>query len=217
VVGSVTFFGLSHVDVPVSDLERARRLYAGALAFPIRGEGEGWIDLDTGGSAIRLFETRKVGQAVALRVHSPTVEDALDHLRLAGARMLYPAARTPEQHLVGAVMDPDGNTLYIWRPLTEDEYDFAPELPKVLTWQPEAEAFLKSLLKTVPALFRGLARRRVSAVTEELAAPTRFVTREEVIRAFILASPKVTRGRNRKPLIDHGVDVDKYQADWDAD
>jgi catechol 2,3-dioxygenase-like lactoylglutathione lyase family enzyme len=214
---AVTFFGLSHVDLPVSDLDKARVLYVDALGFAGRDQGEGWVDLDTGSCSIRLLATRKPEHPVAIRVQSPTVEAALEHLCELGARLHHPATRMPDQSLVGAVRDRDGNTVYVWRALSEDEYDFVPELPKVLTWQPDAEALLKSLLKAVPALFRGLARRRVAAVAEELAAATRFVTREEVIRGYILASPKVTRGRNRKPLVDHGIDVDRYQADWDAD
>ncbi|MBK6922105.1 MAG: DUF2621 family protein [Deltaproteobacteria bacterium] len=213
----VTFFGLSHVDVLVSDLPRARRLYAETLGFVVRAEGEGWLDLDAGSTSLRLIAVRNPEQRVSLRVQSPTVERALEHLQRAGAKLLYPAARTPELEIMGAVRDPDGNTIVVWRALSEDEYDFVPELPTVLSWQPEAETMLKSLLKSVPALFRALARRRVVAVTEELAARTKLVTREEVIRGFILSSPKVTRGRNRKPLIEHGVDVDRYQADWDAE
>ncbi|MEP7099780.1 MAG: DUF2621 family protein [Burkholderiales bacterium] len=105
----------------------------------------------------------------------------------------------------------------MWRPLSEDEYDAVPELPKKLVWASDADALLKQLLQGVPALFRALARRKVARVVEELSARSRFVTREEVIRGYILASPRVTRGRSRKPLIDAGIDVDRYQADWDAD
>jgi catechol 2,3-dioxygenase-like lactoylglutathione lyase family enzyme len=213
----VTFYGLSHVDVPVVDLARARRFYVETLRFEPRAEGAGWLDLESGNAKVRLVESKQLEHPVALRVQSPTVEAAIDLLLQRGAKLVYAAARTPEQHLVGAVRDPDGNTVYVWRELTEDEYDAVPELPKQLVWQADAEALLKSLLKSVPALFRALARRRVAAMAEELAARTHVVTREEVIRGFILASPKITRGRNRKPLVDHGIDVDKYQADWDAD
>lgn len=211
---AVTFFGLSHVDIPVTDLARAKRLYAGVLGFVVRSEGEGWADLDAGAGGLRLLETRRPEHRTAIRVQSPTVETALEHLSRSGTRLVYPAARTADQQLVGAVQDPDGNTIYVWRPLTEDEWGFVPELPVEMAWHPEAEALLKSLLKSVPALFRGLARRRVVAVVEELAERTKFVTREEVIRGFILASPRVTRERNRKPLVEHGVDVDRYAADW---
>ncbi|HEX7604007.1 MAG TPA: VOC family protein, partial [Polyangiaceae bacterium] len=72
----ITFFGVSHVDVPVNDLARAKRLYGGVLGFVLRAEGEGWADLDTGTGALRLLETRRSGNRVAIRVQSPTVEAA---------------------------------------------------------------------------------------------------------------------------------------------
>lgn len=52
---------------------------------------------------------------------------------------------------------------------------------------------------------------------EDLAGARNLVTREEVVRGYIVASPRVTRGRKRQPLIDHGIVVTRYQADWDAD
>lgn len=211
------FFGISHVNVPVTDLARARRFYAEALGFEVKAEGDGYVDLDAGTVRLRLVETRSAQHKVDLRVQSQRVESALDLLVSRGARLLQAATRTPDQQLIGAVHDPDGHTLHVWRELSEDEYDFVPELPKRLVWHPEAEELLKSLLKSVPALFRMLARHKVAAMSEELASATRLVTREEVIRGFILASPKVTRGRNRKPLIDHGIDVERYRADWEAD
>jgi catechol 2,3-dioxygenase-like lactoylglutathione lyase family enzyme len=211
------FFGLSHVDVPVTDLGRAEALYHGATGFPIKTRGPGWIEVDASGVLLRLLQTRSPEHTVALRLQSAAVAEAVDSLVSAGATLLYRASRTPEQELLGAVRDPDGNILYVWRPLTEDEYDFVPDLPKQLSWAPDAEDLLKSLLKSVPALFRGLARHRIVAVAEELAESRRLVTREEVIRGFILASPRVTRSRNRQPLIDHGIDVERYKSDWDAD
>lgn len=213
----IIFYGFSHIDVPVTDLARAERLYHQATNFPVQKRGEGWADVEAGGLLLRLVLTRRPEHTVTLRLQAPSVDDALAALVKAGATLLYKATRTPEQELLGAARDPDGNVIYVWRPLTEDEFDFVPELPKEMTWAVDAEAFLKSLLMSVPALFRALARRRVVAVAEELAGAKNLVTREEVIRGFILASPRITRYRNRQPLVEHGVDVDRYQEDWDSD
>lgn len=216
-MSSTTFFGVSHVDLPVTDLERSLRLYATATGFPVRARGEGFADVDTGGVLLRLVETRKPEHHASIRLQAGAIEGGLAALIEAGAASLYAPMRTPSQELVGAVRDPDGHTIYVWRALSEDEYDHLPALPTKLTWDPEADALLRSLLKRVPALFRMLARFRVTRVAEDLAEQTRRVSREEVIRAYILASPRVTRGRNRQPLIDHGIDVDRYGADWAAD
>lgn len=211
-------FGLSHVDVPVRDLERALAVYRDVLGFTVKARGEGWIDVESAGTVVvRLVETTRFERRATLRVLAGTVEATLDALVRAGCRLVYPTFRSPQQELAGVVHDPDGNTLTIWRALTEDEYDTVPALPTTLTWTEDADALLKSLLKRVPALFRALARRRVASTAEELAGARNLVTREEVIRGFILSSPKVTRGRNRAPLVEHGIDVDAYQADWDAD
>jgi len=211
------FLGLSHVDIPVTNLERSLAIYRDATGFPESDRGDGWVVIDGATAAIRLLATSKPEHRSTIRLQANDVEAAAKVLVDAGATTLYDPMRTPEQELVAAVRDPDGHTIYVWRALTEDEFDFVPDLPKEMTWDPEAEAFLKSLLEAVPALFRGLARRKVTREAELLAAETNCVTRQEVIRGFILSSPKITRGRNRQPLIDHGVDVDKYQADWDAD
>jgi hypothetical protein len=82
-----------------------------------------------------------------------------------------------------------------------------------------AYAFRASEPRNRSKLLESCARsgQKVSKSGEELAEKTNFVTREEVIRGFILASPRVTRGRNRQPLIDHGIDVAKYAGDWDAE
>lgn len=190
-------FGVTHVRLPVRSLSRASALYGGLLGFERRAQGAGWLELDAGGTVgLLLVEVERIEHNACLRLL---------------------AARTPEMTLCASVRDADGNLLTVWRALTEDEYDAPPELPTVLTWQADADALLKQLLKAVPALFRSLARRKVVRVAEELAARSRVVTREEVIRGFILASPRITRERNRQPLMDAGIDVGRYQADWDAE
>lgn len=188
------------------DLTKARRLYELTLGFEARAGGEGWADLDAGGTVLlRLVEVARPETRASI-LRAPAHSSAPARKRACRQRSRGRGRRRRR-----------GNSIQIWRALTEDEYDLVPELPKELTWAPDAEVLLKSLLKSVPALFRALARRRVLAIAEELAMPTRLVTREDVIRGLILASPKVTRGRNRQPLIDHGVDVDRYRADWEGD
>lgn len=212
-----SFFGLSHVDIAVTNLDRAITIYGKCLGFSVLQRGDGYADLEATPIKIRLLEAQRPEARASVRIQAPQVEAGIDALIDAGCTLLYPAARTPLQELLGSVRDPDGNIITVWRELSEDEYNFVPALPKELTWTEDGEALLQGLLKSVPALFRALARYRVTREAEQLAERTRVVTREEVIRGFILASPKVTRGRNRKPLIDQGIDVEKYRADWDAD
>lgn len=210
------FHGVSHVDLAVTDLARARRFYAEVVGFPVKREGEGFVDLDASSCLVRLVEARRVEHRGALRLSVRDVEGAWKRLVAAGARALYEPMRTPQLELVASVSDPDGHTLTVWRELSEDEYGFLPALPTEQRWTPEAEALLKSLLTRVPALFRGLARRKVVREAEAL-AEGRGVGREDVIRGFIRGNARPTRQqRVRPPLLEHGIDPDAYAADFDA-
>jgi len=214
----VNVFGVSHVDLPVADLTASLSIYRDLLGFTEKARAEGCVDLDAGGTiTIRLVSSPNPEHRASLRIHTQTVETLQKVLLAAGCRLVHEPLRTPDQCLQATVLDRDAHTLYLWRPLSEDEYDFVPTLPTQMTWEPSADLLLKSLLKSVPALFRSLARWKVVRCAEDLASASRTVTREEVIRGFILASPRVTRGRNRQPLIAHGVDVDLYDEDWKAD
>ena len=210
------FHGVSHIDVAVTDLARARRLYAEGLGFRVVKEGAGFVDLDANTLCLRLFEVRAVEHRVALRLQAPDVQKAWNRLVELGAKPLYQPERTPAQELAGSVADADGHRLSVWRPLSEDEYGYLPELPKEQTWATDADALLRSLLTAVPALFRGLARRKVAREAEQLARG-RDVAREDVIRGYIRATAKLTRDRTKVPLRAHGIDPDRYRLDFEAD
>jgi predicted enzyme related to lactoylglutathione lyase len=210
------FFGLSHVDVPVRDLQRALTLYRDALQFEIEGEGEGWIDLHAATSKLRLLQTRHVERPASLRIESPNVDAGVRRLAEAGARILYEPTRTEELTIIAVVEDVDGNTLTVWRKLSEDEYGFDPELPKEKSWDPEAEALLKSLLRAVPALFRGLARRKIVKEAERRVGAPGRIDRELAIRSYISAQSPPNRPRARQPLLDHGIDPDEYLEEFES-
>lgn len=209
------FHGLSHVDVPVRDLKRALKIYRDGLGFPVKAEGEGWVDLDAATAIIRLLESRQVERPASLRIEAVDIEAAVKALAKAGAEVLYEAGRTDDLTVEGTVRDRDNNTIIIWRALSEDEYDFDPDLPTELTWKPEAEALLKSMLKSVPALFRGLARRKVVKEAERRAGGKGLIDEELVVRSYISAQSPPTRPRARKPIREHGFDPDDYADEFD--
>jgi catechol 2,3-dioxygenase-like lactoylglutathione lyase family enzyme len=208
-------YGLSHIEVPVTDLARAQRLYSGTLDFPVRSTAPGSVDLDARTMLLRLFSVRRVENTVSLRVQVADVAATWSRLVGLGLRELSSPERTSHLELSGTVLDPDGHALSLWRPLSEDEYGYVPEVPKAGAWTPEADALLKTLLLAVPSLFRSLARRKVAREAEELATH-RAVDRETVIRAYIRSSARVTRGRLRGPLREQGIDCERYQADFDS-
>ena len=61
-----------------------------------------------------------------------------------------------------------------------------------------------------------LARRKITRVVEQLAnEENSAVNREHVIRGFITSTAKVTRSRQKQPLIDEGINPDDYKEDFD--
>lgn len=212
------FYGVSHLMLPVSDLERSAALWRDGMGFAEARRGEDYVDIDSGNVVIRLIAVPAVESRVSLRLSVRDVDAAYRALLAAGAGSRYEPMRTPEPELeeMACVSDADGHSIVLWRRLTEDEYGFVVALPKEGEWQPEAEALLQRLLSHVPALFRMLARRKTTRVIEGLAKEGRSaVTRELVIRGYITASAKVTRYRLLEPLRAEGINPDDYRAEFD--
>lgn len=210
------FFGVSHIVVPVTDLERSARIWRDVIGFTESRRGEGYVDIDSGNVALRLMKVPAVESQVSIRLTVHNVPAAYQQLLDGGMYSRYAPMHTPDLEEMAGVSDPDGHAIVLWRALTEDEWDFVPELPKKGEWYPDAEELLKRLLSYVPALFRMLARRKVTRVVEELANEAgSAVTREHVIRGYIMSSAKVTRYRLVEPLRSEGINPDDYQQEFD--
>jgi hypothetical protein len=210
------FYGVSHLVVPVTDLQRTTNLWSEAMGFSILRRGEGYADIDSGNVAIRLMQVPTIESKISLRISVRNVPEAYQALLRGGATPRYEPMRTPELEEMACVSDHDGHSLILWRELTEDEWGFTPALPTQGEWQPDAEQLLQRLLSHVPALFRMLARRKTTRVIEQLARETNSaVTREIVIKGYITASAKVTRYRLVEPLRSEGINPDDYREDFD--
>jgi len=211
------FFGVTHLDLPVTDFARAEAFWGKLIGLKEVKRGEGFIDLDSGSVILRLVQVQQVSRPVTVRVSVPDVQRAYDLLLQSGGRALYEAQRTPALELEAHVADPDGNAVIVWRELSEDEYGFVPELPKQGEWHADAEKLFNDLLMHVPALFRGMARRKVTKIIEELAGYDHSaVTREHVIRGYIMSSAKIKRNRLIEPLRQCGINPDDYPEEFDS-
>ena len=208
------FYGLSHVDVPVQDLGRARKLYRDVLGFEVVHEAEGFMDLDTSTAILRLIASPRVTRTVTLRMQAPDVPAAVRRLADAGCKIVYEPSRTEQLTYEATVRDGDGHTVIVWRDLSEDEYGFDPDLATEIRWDADAEALMKDLLKSVPALFRGLARRKVVKEAEFRAGTNARVSRDLAIRSFISAQAPVNRKRLHEPLRQRGIDPADYADEF---
>jgi len=210
------FFGVSHLVMPVTDLERAAKLWRDVVGFAVSRSGDDYLDFDSGTVTIRLMQVPAIESKLSLRLAVRNVPEAYQALLAGGAASRYEPMQTPELEEIACVSDPDGHAIVLWRALTEDEWGFIPELPKQGEWYPDAEQLLKRLLAHVPALFRMLARRKTTRVIEQLAKEMQSpVTREIVIKGYITASAKITRYRLVEPLRAEGINPDDYREDFD--
>lgn len=212
----IMFFGVSHIVIQVTDLERSKGIWTTCMGFsPVKQE-EDFVDIDTGNVCIRLMRVNQVESHSSVRICVADVNETYGLLMATGARSRYEPQRTQGLEEIACVSDLDGHTLVLWRALTEDEWGFVPEIPKQGEWYPDAEDLLKRLLSHVPALFRMLARRKTTRIIEMLAKEMRSpVTRDIVIRGYITASAKVTRFRLVGPLKSEGIDPEKYRAEFE--
>lgn len=211
------FFGVTHIDLPITDTARAEAFWAKLIGLKEVKRGEGFVDLDSGSVILRLVQMDAIARPVTLRISVPDVQRAFDLLLESGGRALYEEQRTQALELEAHVADPDGNTVIVWRELSEDEYGFVPDLPKQGEWQADSEQLFNELLAYVPALFRAMARRKVTRIIEEVAGYDHAaVTREHVIRGYILSSAKIKRQRLLEPLRRCGIDPAQYAEEFDA-
>ena len=210
------FFGISHLVVPVTQLEQSTRLWRDIMGFTEVQRSEGHVDIDTGNVLVRLAQVPAVESSASIRVQVSDVNQCYEKLLAAGAVSRYAPMNTPALEAIACVTDADGHSIRLWRPLTEDEWGFVPDLPKQGEWTPEAEDLLKRLLSHVPALFRMLARRKTTRIIEQVAKEEKSaVTRELVIKGYITASAKITRYRLVEPLKAEGINPADYQAEFD--
>lgn len=207
--------GLTHVVVPVSDLEAATAFYTKGLGMArVEAEdgGSEWIDLEAAGVTVRL-RVEATGWHVELRLQTQTVEEGLEALRALGGRLQAAACRQGRL-LEGQIEDPDGNRLCLWRRLGEDELGEEIPLPVTREWRPEAYELLRSLLAHVPQEFRDLARRNCVLEAEWLAVDLDWVEREQAARAYIRATPRLLRDKLKPALRQHGFDPEAMDEDF---
>lgn len=210
------FSGISHVDLPVTNIERASKIWRDIIGLTESKKGEGFVDLDSGNMAIRLIEVSEVKNPVSVRILVQNLQTAYELILKANTKSAYEPMRTDALEEIACVTDEDGHSIILWRLLNEDEWDFIPQLPKEGEWYPDAEDLLKRLLSYVPAMFRALARRKVTRVVEMLAKEAQSaVTREHVIKGYITSSAKLTRDRLIEPLKKEGINPDDYREEFD--
>lgn len=216
-------FGLSHLYLPVSDLDRSRAFYVKAMGFevlstdawiPAQGDAPEALILDARGAQLCLVIAGAELQPQELAFQTVRIRTAIERLVRAGATLEEAPRKTRSQTFEAILRDPDGHRLRLWRRLREDEYEDEPELPTTGPWDEDARALLKSFVRQTPVLFRDIARSGCVREAEFLTPVGDPVDRNTVIRAVIRATPRLLRPRLRQPLADHGFDPEDFAEDF---
>jgi predicted enzyme related to lactoylglutathione lyase len=105
--------GIQTVLHPVSDLERAKTVYAALLGVPPQTDSAYYVGFDAAGQQIGLVPSggpQSMTSPVAYW-HVPDIEAKLAEVTAAGATVKEPAHDVGGGRLVATVTDPDGNVL----------------------------------------------------------------------------------------------------------
>ncbi|AVT31383.1 MULTISPECIES: VOC family protein [unclassified Plantactinospora] len=105
--------GVKTVLHPVSDLAKAKAVYAALLGVPPTSDSSYYVGFDTGGQHIGLVPgggPQGMTSPVAYW-HVPDIEAKLAELTAAGATVTEPAHDVGGGRTVATVTDPDGNVL----------------------------------------------------------------------------------------------------------
>ena len=105
--------GIQTVLHPVSDLERAKTMYAALLGVPPQTDSAYYVGFEAAGQQIGLVPAggpQSMTSPVAYW-HVPDIEAKLAEVTAAGATVKEPAHDVGGGRLVATVTDPDGNVL----------------------------------------------------------------------------------------------------------
>ena len=105
--------GIKTVLVPVSDLAKAKEVYAALLGVPPQADESYYVGFEAAGQHIGLVPgggPQGMTAPVAYW-HVPDIEAKLAGLTAAGATVQKPARDVGGGRLVATVTDPDGNVL----------------------------------------------------------------------------------------------------------
>lgn len=203
----------------VERLEQAVSFFHNVLEFQENGRDDGWVQMENGALTVRLVPaTHRYPQGeLALEMETQDLPGAASLLlQQAGVSRLTGETRVSPERAEMRLRAPHGIQLTLVRHFDEDELGILPDLPSSLTWTTEADTCIKHILRFVPIIFRGLARRRVTEYAERLtvSAGKHTVDRHTALRSLVRATPAFQHERLRAELARAGIDPEPLFAEW---
>lgn len=207
------FFSLSHIEIPVHNLNEGAIFYKNSFDLEIHSEYEDYIDLELGFIRFRVVEKINKNHISFLRFEVPSVDDCYKKLINLGCKSILEPYRKNDKELEAKLMDPYNNIISLWRELTEDELDTPPVLNTNKKWHKEADDILQVLLKNVPFMFRKLARERAVRESEFLSV-NNIVDIKTAVRGYITATPDIMKERVKKHISEIGFSPNDFLEDF---
>lgn len=202
-------FALSIIHA-VPDVEQAATFFEQLLGFHERCATHDGVQMGNGALTVRLIPCTPVQTTGALHIELETADlpATVATLMQAGGRVVQPEHWVTPERVETRLQAPHGVCLTLARTFNEDELGILPALPASLTWATDAEACLKHILRFVPVMFRGLARRRVTERAEKLtlAAGRQTVDTPTALQALVYSTPAFQHQRLQDELLRAGID-----------
>jgi hypothetical protein len=207
------FFSLSHIEIPVDNLNEGAILYKNSFDLEIHSEYPDYIDLELGFIKFRVIEKINKKHISFLRFEVPSLDECYKKLIDLGFKCILEPYRKNNKELESRLIDPYNNIISLWRELTEDELDTPPVLNTNKQWDKEANEVLQTLLKNVPFMFRKLARERSVKESEALSI-NNIVDVRTAIRGYITATPDIMKERVKKHISEIGFSPNDFLEDF---
>ncbi|MCA9670331.1 MAG: DUF2621 family protein [Myxococcales bacterium] len=211
-----SFFAICLVH-RVADLAAATRFLGAALEMKLKSSDEHGVLLENGAVGVRLVAA-DADDELHLELTTLELEASLaELLAFDGVQVSRDRSWVSKRREVVALEAPHGIRLSLTRDYNEDELGVTPDLPTTAIWEPRAEKTVQAILKHVPLPFRDLARNRMTARGEQLAASLEqpVVPLETAIRAIIQCTPAFDLDHLRHGLRLMGFDPERWEADFE--
>ena len=207
--------GFTHLSIPVADIEEAVHFYVSVLGCDCIAIEAEQAEIVSGFFGLFLKKQELMTSSVEIWFEADHLEKVTDKLPLKHTKSLQEPTRDA-QRLMLKIADPSGNTIVLWRKLTEDDREELPVLPTTIPWIKEAEVLAQILLKSVPVAFRKSARVATVCEAEYLAGGANSVAIEQAVLGIIRSAPVIMREILKEPLAHQGINWEDYASEFEV-
>jgi uncharacterized protein len=114
---------ISHIHLPVDDLERAKKFYREVFGWEVEETGSMYqmmrmeskqgqgAPATSGATYSALYKRQRAGEPLSLVIEVPSLDDVIQKVTAAGGKLITPKERVGIYELIAEVRDTEGNLL----------------------------------------------------------------------------------------------------------